>query len=143
MTTLPKPQESSKLSQRSTIALIVGDIIAFLVFASIGRSSHNESAGAAEILHVAETAAPFIIGWFIVALFAGTYRANVVQNWKPMLTHTALAWLIAWPIGLALRAIIRQSGIPLSFALVTLGAALLILLIWRTLFATVLAKRLD
>jgi hypothetical protein len=94
-------------------------------------------------LAIVKTASPFIMGWFVVAIFVGTYRPDVVNKLKPMLMYSVLGWLIAWPIGLALRALMLWKGIPLSFALVTLGSMMLIMLIWRTLFATVLAKRLD
>jgi hypothetical protein len=143
MTTLQELGPTVQLSQRKKITLVVGDIIAFLVFAAIGRNSHNEFAGAAELLAIVKTASPFIMGWFVVAIFVGTYRPDVVNKLKPMLMYSVLGWLIAWPIGLALRALMLWKGIPLSFALVTLGSMMLIMLIWRTLFATVLAKRLD
>ncbi|MFL5805451.1 MAG: DUF3054 domain-containing protein [Roseiflexaceae bacterium] len=115
--------------------LAAGDALAFMAFAALGRASHSEAAGIAAILQVAETAAPFAIGWFVVAPFAGAYRAELVQQPRLMLARSALAWLLAWPLGLLLRALIRQSTIPLSFAIVTLITNMLILLGWRGVFA--------
>jgi hypothetical protein len=126
---------------RRSALLAVGDALAFMIFAALGRASHSEAAGFAAILQVAETAAPFAIGWFVVAPFAGTYRADIASRPRQMLERSALAWLLAWPIGLLLRALIRQTTIPLSFALVTLITNLLILLGWRGLFAWLNAKR--
>jgi hypothetical protein len=57
-----------------------------------------------------------------------------------MLGRTALTWLVAWPIGLGLRALIRQSGIPLTFAAITFITVLVLTGIWRLAFALV-AKR--
>jgi hypothetical protein len=126
---------------RRSALLAAGDALAFMIFAALGRASHSEAAGFAAILQVAETAAPFAIGWFVVAPFAGTYRADIASRPRQMLERSALAWLLAWPIGLLLRALIRQTTIPLSFALVTLITNLLILLGWRGLFAWLNAKR--
>jgi hypothetical protein len=126
---------------RRSALLAAGDALAFMIFAALGRASHSEAAGLAAILQVAETAAPFAIGWFVVAPFAGTYRADIASRPRQMLERSALAWLLAWPIGLLLRALIRQTTIPLSFALVTLITNMLILLGWRGLFAWLNAKR--
>ncbi len=127
---------------RSSLVLSIGDGIAFLAFAAAGRNTHAEAAGLDAIPQIIETAAPFVIGWFLIAPMVGAYRADVTNNPKRMLARTALAWLIAWPIGLGLRALIRQSGIPISFALVALVVVLAIVGIWRLAFALV-TRRVD
>jgi len=63
-----KAKAPPKTSNTRRIAtLIVGDALAFLVFAAIGRSSHGEATGLAAIPQIALTAAPFAAAWFIVA----------------------------------------------------------------------------
>ncbi len=127
---------------RMTALLIAGDVLAFLAFSALGRSSHGESAGLDAILQVVYTAAPFAIAWFVIAPISGAYRAEVIINLRRMLGRVAIAWLVAWPIGLILRALILERGIPLSFALVTLLTNMAILLIWRGTF-TWLAGRIK
>jgi hypothetical protein len=122
-------------------ALVAGDAVAFMIFAAIGRASHAEAAGLSALLQVAETAAPFMVAWFAAAPFLGAFRPDVAAAPRRMLARTALAWLVAWPIGLGLRALIRQSGIPLTFALITLVTVLCILGLWRALFALVASRR--
>jgi len=124
-------------------ALAAGDLVAFLAFAAIGRRSHNEAAGISTLAQVAETAAPFAIGWFAIAPFAGAFRSAALGSPRAMLARTALAWLLAWPIGLGLRALIRQTSIPISFAIVTLITNMVILLGWRGIFAWLTARRKD
>lgn len=121
--------------------LVAGDALAFLVFAAAGRASHGEAAGLDAALQVAETAAPFVAGWLLVAPLAGAYRADVVTSPRAMAARTALAWLIACPAGLMLRALLRQSGIPLSFAITTFVVNLVILLAWRLLYASLARRR--
>jgi hypothetical protein len=125
---------------RRAAFLAAGDALAFMLFAAIGRASHSEAAGLDALLQVAETAAPFAIGWFAVAPFAGAFEAAVTARPRGMLARTALAWLIAWPIGLVLRALMRHTGIPATFAVITLLTNLCILLGWRGIFAWLAAR---
>ncbi|MEN9938645.1 MAG: hypothetical protein RLZZ387_5224 [Chloroflexota bacterium] len=118
-----------------TAGLVAGDVAAFLVFSAVGRSSHGAAAGLDALLQVAGTAAPFAVGWFLVAPFVGVFGPAAVSGVRPMVARTALAWLLAWPIGLALRALLLQRSVPLSFALVTLVTVLVILVVWRGVFA--------
>jgi FlaA1/EpsC-like NDP-sugar epimerase len=120
--------------------LIAGDACVFLLFAAIGRASHNE-ANAEALLLVVQTAAPFAIGWFVIAPFFGVYRQSVISGVRPMLLRTALAWVCAWPVTLLLRWLFTQQAPPVSFALVTLAFNLLFLGIWRGLFALLVLRR--
>lgn len=126
---------------RRTALLVAGDLLAFLGFSALGRRSHGEAAGLDAILQIIETAAPFAIGWLLVAPFLGGFNSEIVTRPRAMLARTSLAWLIALPIGLALRALIRQTGIPLSFAATTFLVLLALLGGWRGAFAWLAARR--
>jgi hypothetical protein len=136
MTSIDRPERApASRSRRGAVLLAGGDLLAFLLFSAIGRASHSEAAGIDALAQIAETAAPFAIGWFVVAPLAGAFSAETISGPRRMLGRTALAWLLAWPVGLLLRALIRQASIPLSFAIVTLLTNMLILLSWRGAFA--------
>lgn len=140
-------------TRKYIVALVIGDIITFLVFAALGRRSHGEAAGLAAWFEVVQTAAPFILGWFIVAPFVGAYRLrknaerrtpndqSVALSVPAMLQQTTLAWLAAWPLGLVLRALFLQRGIPVSFAIVTLLTNMVLLGGWRAVFAWLALRR--
>ncbi|MGQ9548271.1 MAG: DUF3054 domain-containing protein [Roseiflexus sp.] len=132
---------SSAVVARRTALLVIGDTLALLIFAALGRASHGEEAGLMALTQVAETAMPFITGWFIVAPLFGAYRVQATGALQPMLARTALTWLVALPIGLGLRALIRQTTIPVSFALVTFVTVLAIMSLWRGAFALIAARR--
>jgi hypothetical protein len=121
--------------------LAVGDTLAFLIFAAIGRASHGEAAGLAAILQIAGTAAPFAAGWFAVAPFSGVFRNAIACQPRRALARTALAWSIACPIGLGLRALIRQTGIPITFAIITYLTNLVLLLGWHGALAWLRTRR--
>jgi hypothetical protein len=121
---------------RRIAILVVGDALAFLVFAAIGRSSHGEAAGLTAIPQIALTAAPFAAAWFIVAPFVGAYRRELTAQPRKMAIRTVLAWVLSWPVAMALRGIFVDHAVPpISFALITLIFNTFILLIWRWPYA--------
>jgi hypothetical protein len=116
--------------------LVVGDILVFLVFSLIGRISHGEPADLTALPQVVGTAAPFAVGWFIVAPFVGAYRRDITTRPREMARRTAFAWVLACPVGLTLRGIfVDHSAPPLSFAIITLLFVLIIMLLWRWPYA--------
>jgi hypothetical protein len=122
-------------AQRIAI-LAVGDIIVFLVFAAIGRRSHGEAAGLNALLQIALTAAPFAVAWFVVSPFVGAFRRGLEKQPGKMAQRTALSWLAAWPVAMALRGIFVDHAVPpLTFALITLVTNTILLLIWRWPFS--------
>ncbi len=122
---------------RRIINLALGDILVFLIFALIGRQSHNEPIGPSAILQIILTALPFALGWFIVSPFVGAFRRGLETQPRAMAIRTSLSWLLAWPVGLFLRWLF--SGFtdfpPLTFALITLFFNLVVLLVWRWPYA--------
>jgi hypothetical protein len=139
MTTEPQIQRAGGTVRAALLA--AGDVAALIAFAALGRASHGEAAGLDAFAQVLETAAPFAAGWLVAAGLTGAYRAGVVAHPGRMAARAGLAWAIGCPLGLGLRALIRQSGIPLSFAITTFLIAGAILLLWRVLFAVVAARR--
>ncbi|MBX0329546.1 DUF3054 domain-containing protein [Oscillochloris sp. ZM17-4] len=123
------------------IALVGGDVVALMVFAAIGRGSHGEAAGLAAIGEVAQTAAPFLIGWLVTSPWLGAFRPEATAAPAKMLRTTALAWCAAVVAGSLLRALFIGRFSPPSFYIVTFIAALVILGGWRGLFALWEARR--
>lgn len=126
-------QYQAKIDLKMISILAGGDILAFLLFVWIGRSSHALSIF--DVAAVVQTAAPFIIGWFIAAPGLGLFRAAVNASWRTLVPRLLIAWLlIGGPIALILRNLFL--GRPLwsiipSFVIVTMSITTLFLLIWR------------
>ncbi len=122
--------------KRAVIFLVIGDILCFLIFVALGRSSHREASGFGAIPQIIVTALPFLAGWFLVSPFVGAFRHKVVAQPKAMVIRTAIAWLIAWPVAMLFRGIFVDHGVPpLSFASIVLVFNMILLLIWRWPFA--------
>jgi hypothetical protein len=117
--------------------LVAGDLIAFVVFATLGRDTHHEATGFGAIGQTLWTALPFALGWFLVAPWLGAFKRAGAERPVQMLQRTAIAWLASWPVALLLRwAFTPDHHIPpLAFAIVALLANAVILGGWRTAFA--------
>ena len=120
------------LRRRTTWPLVAGDVLSFVFFSALGHRSHDESNS---LFSVLGTAAPFVVGWLAIAPWAGAFGAPSERLVGDVLRRSAIAWLLAWPVCLLLRALALRRGIPASFALVALTANALLLLSWRSMFA--------
>jgi len=82
------------------------------------------------------TAAPFAIAWFIVSPFIGVYRKELVANPRKMARRTFIAWMLSWPVAMALRGIFVDHAVPpFTFALIALFVNAAFLLLWRWPYA--------
>jgi DUF3054 family protein len=121
---------------QAIIMLVIGDLLCFLIFAALGRNSHEEASGFAAIPQIIITALPFAAGWFLVSPLVGAFQHKIMAQPRAMVMRTALAWLLAWPVAMLLRGIFVDHGIPpLSFAIVVLLFNMVFLLVWRWPFA--------
>ena len=118
-----------------TLGLAVGDLALIAVFVIAGELRHGyHLLGHPE--RVVGTLIPFLIGWVVVSVLAGVYSRSVYRNPLSAAPRTALAWIGATLIGLALRTTSFFHGeVPLPFALVSFGVGLVLLVPWRTIVA--------
>lgn len=82
--------------------LVPGDVLAILAFVVAGEFSHGIDPIQAP-LYVAETAAPFFVGWAVVGPLAGAYASNLLDSPRRTFVRTALGWLGADVVAQALR----------------------------------------
>jgi hypothetical protein len=121
--------------------LVAGDVLAFHAVTAVGLLSHGELTSLDQLPQLAEVAMPFAAGWLLAAPFVGVFRSNVSAQPRRMLARTAVAWLIACPIGLLLWSLVRQRPIQPAFAIVTFLTNLIMLLGWRGAFALLAQRR--
>jgi hypothetical protein len=136
-------QAAAGLDVRRMAVLAAGDLVAFHLVTAIGLASHGELQSLGALAEVAEIALPFAAGWFAVAPLLGVFRAEIAERPRQALPRTALAWLIALPIGLLLWSIVRQKQVQPAFAVVTFITNLIVLLGWRGAYALLMARRRD
>jgi len=113
--------------------LLVGDLLVLLSFVWIGRSSH--SLAITDIVAGLLTAVPFVISWFAITPWFGIYKPAISRQWRSVAPRLLLAWAIAGPLSLVLRALFLGRPIPAGiipiFAAVSIGYIGLVALAWR------------
>ena len=112
------------------------DVAALLGFAAVGKASHSAD-GSLDIGAVASVAFPFVTSWLLTSPLTGVYTddakdGNVVSE---SFLKAGKGWIVAIPIGIALRGVIKGYVPPVSFAVVTMIATLVIVGGARVLFA--------
>jgi peptidoglycan/LPS O-acetylase OafA/YrhL len=108
--------------RHTTVTLAAGaDVLAVLVFAAVGRSSHAEVVDAYGVL---TTASPFLLGLLLGWLVARVWRA-------PLRLPVGVAvWAGVVVVGLGVRAAFTHR-LPLTFVLIAAVSLALFLLGWR------------
>lgn len=115
---------------RALVAFDV-DLLAVLVFALVGRRTHEHGLDVAGVLG---TAWPFAVGLLAGWLVARAWR-RPLEPWSTGL----VVWAFAWGLGMALRAGTGGGTAP-AFVLVALGFLGLTLVGWRAV-ATLVGRR--
>jgi Protein of unknown function (DUF3054) len=100
---------------------IAVDVICILIFAIVGRSSHQE---VTDLLGVAQTAWPFLAGCLIGTVIGRTWR-------HPFALKSGVAvWLGTVIGGMTLR-VVTGAGVQLSFIIIASCVLALLLIGWR------------
>jgi hypothetical protein len=106
----------------TTVTLAAGaDVLAVLVFAAVGRSSHAEVVDAFGVL---ATAAPFLLGLLLGWLVGRAWRA------PSRLPVGVAVWVGVVIVGFGVRAALTHR-LPLTFVLIATASLALFLLGWR------------
>lgn len=121
------------MDRRIPLLAAAADLVAVLVFAGVGRSSHAEAFDPAGL---AATAAPFLVG------LAAAWVTPYVRSDPASLRSGAAVLAGTVVVGLALRALVL-GRLPLSFALVATVALTVLLVGWRALSMLVARRAVD
>jgi hypothetical protein len=120
--------------------LLCGDMAAFTLFASIGRSNHGEGI---DILNVLGTAFPFMLFWVAISPLLGAYTRKATANLKQIPIELIFPWAVSMPCALALRGFLRDAIPPTPFIIVTLVSTFLILTLWRVVYIALVGETSD
>jgi hypothetical protein len=119
------------MTNKPQIILVVGDVIIFMFFAFTGRETHAPG-DRNLIVNALPTLLTFVIVWLAIAALGRVYRPAVMTNPRTAVLHTLLAWIIAAPIAIIIRAILlSRTAIPWIFVAVTMGLVGALLLLWH------------
>lgn len=141
---LNQPQPSSAAQpapgritdRRGALILLLGDVVTLALFVFIGQSDHDLIDAANPLEGIVKAVLPFLIVWIAAAFAVGAYRTGAADlGWRTALGRWLIAWLIAAPLGVLVRALwLDRAVIPTAFLWAALIFGGLMLLTWRVLF---------
>lgn len=129
---MPAPARTPTSPVVTTAVALAADVALVVVFAAIGRASHDE---AVDAIGISETAWPFLVGLAIGWI--------VVRGWRHPLAVRPTgvsAWLAAVVVGMLLRFAVGAGTAP-AFVIVASVTLALFLLGWRAVAAAVRRAR--
>ena len=139
MNVLARTLDARSVGLPAVGALAAADVATLLVLVIVGEIRHGIDV-VGNPGQVLATAAPFLLGWVVVAALVGAYGDRAFAGGVDTARLTVGAWLGGAGIGLTLRGTSYLAGdSPLSFALVMAGLGALALGVVRPL----VVSRLD
>ncbi len=131
--------------------LLVGDLIAVVVFVVVGQRDHNLVNEGNPVLGFLVTSVEFAVPWAVAGWLLGAFRGvgegdhplrfatrafGTGRPYASFLARSLNTWLVAAPIGILIRSFaLSRDVIPTMFLVAALGFGGLFVLGWRAVFA--------
>jgi len=120
------------LKRFTPLLIVLGDLIALLLFVYIGQRDHGVVDAANQIQGLLWAGWAFALTWVIAAVLLRALPNAATLSARSLLANGLNAWLVAAPLGVLLRAyFLGRAVIPTSFLAATLGFGGLFVLGWR------------
>jgi len=120
------------LKRFTPLLIVLGDLIALLLFVYIGQRDHGLVDAANQIQGLVWAGWAFALTWVIAAVLLRALPNAATLSARSLLANGLNAWLVAAPLGVLLRAyFLGRAVIPTSFLAATLGFGGLFVLGWR------------
>ncbi len=137
-----EPSNSSSFSTPLDKPILAAtDFLSLVVFAGVGKASHSGPDGALDLAAVGVTAFPFLLAWFATSPFTGVYSDREADGDDGVIIDAAKVaakgWIVAVPLGCALRGVIKGYVPPAPFVIVTMIVTLVLLGGTRMLYSAV------
>lgn len=131
--------DQSFLAQRldsSTWPIAIGDIVVLLAFLFVGTVEHTPvDIVLAEPLIYVNAAAPFIIGWLVVAPLVGAYSPGAGSAPNSSIPLAIRSWIPAAILGILIRMTpFIDGGFDPIFAAIMLVGGTVVLSVWRFVY---------
>ncbi len=122
----------SALKRFTPLLIVLGDLIALLLFVYIGQRDHGLVDTENQIQGLLWAGWAFALTWVIAAVLLRALPNAATLSARSLLANGLNAWLVAAPLGVLLRAyFLGRAVIPTSFLAATLGFGGLFVLGWR------------
>lgn len=125
MTASDRENGEMTASRRPAVLALALDVVLVVIFAAIGRATHDGDVLGPAGTGLAVTAWPFVVALLVGWLLARAWRrpTDVVRTGLPV-------WAVTIVLGMLLRALSGQ-GVAVAFVIVAMVTVALLLLGWR------------
>ena len=130
-------EERTASSRPRRTSLLLGDTLMFLIFAVVGRTFHTMQNSAMGVLGVAF---PFLAGWLLAGAITHAYGARATSSPARAARNALVTWVLAVPLGLAIRALILGRPSQSAFVTVVVIYTLVALVGWRVLYSLIASR---
>lgn len=120
--------------------LALGDALALVTFAAVGRSNHGEGI---DITGLLSTSAPFVLSWLAISPFLGSYSRAATSSKSGVAIGILPGWGVCIPLALALRGFLKGTIPPTPFIIVSLVSTFVFLCIWRFVYISFTGETSD
>ncbi len=132
--------ENSWSDVKNRLDLAIGDFLALVTFAAIGRNNHDEGLNVFETIG---TAMPFLLAWFGVSPFFGTFNRKATASVQSVFLQIVPGWIVTIATAMTIRGVIKGSIPPTPFIIVASVATFLLLSLWRAAYISLVGGTSD
>lgn len=117
--------------------LVLGDLLAFLLFGAIGLTSHEDAVTAKTMVRAILV---FPAVWFVIAPWFGMFSKRAIGGREP-LWRIALVWATAGVAALCVRALVFDRALFNAFFVIALVGNGVLLAAWRASYNSWVLRR--
>ena len=114
--------------------MALGEIIVFTLFVILGNYEHGWVSIPQSFIR---TALPFLICWFVISPWLGSYKMSTVYGLKQTIWRIPLIWILCGFIAIIARFILTDRPLVISFIVVSIAVQGLAIIAWRALFMVI------
>jgi len=112
----------------------LGEIIVFTLFVILGNYEHGWVSIPQSFIR---TALPFLICWFVISPWLGSYKMSTVYGLKQTIWRIPLIWTLCGLIAIIARFVLTDRPLVISFIVVSIAVQGLAIIAWRALFMVI------
>lgn len=126
---------NSELKLKLPIITVValGEICIITLFVILGKYEHGVSIRQS----YTRTALPFLISWFAISPWLGSYKMTTVYGLKQTIWRIPLIWISCGLIAIIVRGVLTDSPLVINFIVVSIAVQGLGIIVWRGLFMAI------
>ena len=113
--------------------MALGEICVFSLFVILGEFEHGVTLRQSFV----RTALPFLICWFVISPWFGSYKISTFYSLKQTIWRIPLTWILCGFIAIIARFILTDRPLVMNFVIVSIAVQGLALMAWRAMFMAI------